>query len=255
MNFTSSISLKLQIKLLFFVSLLLSFLMGTHISHARDAIILPVNMSPIDLNVSKTGTSSSLPSLSGLISIGIFSAAASSDDLGSESISSGNFLLSPKKLLVIKTTFGEVSISEHSIVLLCINGQSMSLYCLDEAHSKGTKLLTDGKLFSLSSGDHLTITNLKIDKFASVNAVAEISHRKIHSENTEHYTLYKSEFNIFTAINHSRLRNIFGSPKNHEQKVLVNHLLKMAAIQMNLANGGGRMIQTDGPVTFQFVTQ
>lgn len=210
-----------------------------------------------DPNVSSFLPASPHPvTIPGLTVIGILSEGNTSGQVwDSQTIKGGSFLFSPRRKQILNTKFGVVTIRPKSIALLFVTKQSLSLYSLAQSCRDGISLLVNGRVREFEPGDHVTVADDQSTNFAAVNCGQSISHRNWSTDSSEKLKVFRSEFNIFSAINSiENLRKIVADP-GRSQRGTVNHLLKAAAVQNDLAHGGGRVIQADGPVTFQFVVQ
>jgi hypothetical protein len=239
-----------------FAAITFGALMGFQAAFAFDPVSIPATSVANPNMSSLTPDGVHITQIPGLVTVGALSKnGTSASGIDNELIQSGSFLLSPDRSLSIKTNFATITIEGRSVDLLFVAKQAVSLYDLDEMHKGGTSLIVNGQTINLQPGEHITVTTAVTDKFATVNNQHFISHRKLQSSSIDKLKVYKSEFNIFTAINSIESLHESAAAPIRRQKRAVNHLLKTAAIQNELANGGGKVIETGGPISFQFVTE
>jgi hypothetical protein len=223
---------------------------------AIDYFTVPVGGTNGNPNIrSLMSGSAQFTDIPGLITVGILSSnGTKASTLQDDTILHGNYLLSPMQPLTIKTKMGVVDLKGKSVALLFVTDHSVSLYALDETRSDGVMITVDKSVIQLKPGNHITVAGQETDRFAKVNFGRFISHRKLQTESAGQLKLFKSEFNIFTALNAIESLHKAAEATKGPEKKAVDHLLKTAAIQDQLALGYGRLIQTGGPITFQFVT-
>jgi hypothetical protein len=223
-------------------------------AHAIDYFTIPVGIPAGDPNariISKDHVFTEIP---GLKTYGVLAGGMASSDLPSGVLQVGNFLFSPEEKLSVPTHLGVLNLKEKSIAMMFVTEKSVSIYSLDEDRHDGVTFTVTGKAIVLRPGSHATVTTLDVDRFAKVNFGRSISHRNLQTESIGKLKVFKSEFNIFTALNSIESLHKAAEVEKGPERKSVDHLLKTAAIQKELANGAGQFIQTGGPITFQFET-
>lgn len=167
-----------------------------------------------------------------------------SDKQASHVVGVGKIVFAPQSDITVETQHGTLRIAANSIAVVAQSSDGLSVYNLDDHGKNAVVLQTRGKQFSLTPGQHVTVSNHASELYSEVNAIELVQHRGMNKSMLNNgWKVFTSEFSITSACYAVKpLRELVGSNYKGAAK-LRNHLMKTAAVIMMLRPDQGDFVQ------------
>lgn len=148
----------------------------------------------------------------------------------------GTAFIAHSRPVTVKTDRATVRIAPHSAVYIVSNGKSVAIYDIADHKDSDVKVeVSSDKKFSVKAGEQLLLAGKEDADFEKANPVPEIKTTRTRELGTALGTkIFNAEFSPIAALDHAEgFHELVNSPHKSDQ-ALANHILKMAAIVLNL---------------------
>ncbi|MBX3137687.1 hypothetical protein KF707_15800 [Candidatus Obscuribacterales bacterium] len=163
-------------------------------------------------------------------------------------VSRGTVLFAPPSDTLVTTPVGKIRIGEKSVALVMAFANGVAVYDLDDVRKGSIEVSVAGKSIRLSPGQHVFITSESVRSFDEVNPAQMIGYRGITSQNLgSGLKAFSAEFCVPHAINAVRPLKALIQSKHPNSKKISNHMLKTAAVLMQLRANNGEFQQVFRP--------
>jgi len=164
------------------------------------------------------------------------------------SLNKGSVVFSPRVDTLVQTSFGDVSIAAHSLVLVLTFSEGVAVYNLDDSHHGAVRVNVRGREMTLTPGTGAVIAATNKSSFEHINPAQLFGYRNIKNiEIDKELKLFTSEFSLIQAIQTVQpLKQLVLSRESRAQH-LASHLLKTAGILMQLSGSGQQYRQVLRP--------
>lgn len=163
-------------------------------------------------------------------------------------VSRGTVLFAPPSDTLVTTPVGKIRIGEKSVALVMAFSNGVAVYDLDDARKGSIEVSVAGRKLRLSPGQHVFITSESVRSFDEVNPAQMIGYRGITSQNLgSGLKAFSAEFCVPHAINAVRPLKALIQSKHPNSKKISNHMLKTAAVLMQLRGNNGEFQQVFRP--------
>lgn len=136
----------------------------------------------------------------------------------------------------IKVDRGEVSIGRNAVVYVVSDGKNIAVFNIAD-HRKGdvTVKTNRNKLVTLKAGEQVVLADKESAAFEKAKPVPEIKAERSKELGTDEETrIYHAEFSPTAALDHAQRFQDLVNSKSKSDKILVDHILKTAAIVLTL---------------------
>lgn len=166
--------------------------------------------------------------------------AANLDDLHTSmhtlTLHEGTAFIAHEKPVCVKINHGEVRIAPHSAVYLVSQGKSVSVYNIADHKLSDVVVITHGKKrIDVKAGEQILLTHKDNSQFEKANPAPEIHSSRMHEMGSDHETkIFHAEFSPLAALDHAEGFHDLVNSKNKADRELADHILKTAAVVLNL---------------------
>lgn len=162
--------------------------------------------------------------------------SAIKDETVNMTLHQGTAFVAHNKPVSVKTDRGEVRIAPHSAVYIVSFGKSVAIYDIADHKLNDVKVITPGnKKLYVKAGEQLLLADKEEKDFEKANPVPEIKTSRMKDLGTDTESkIFHSEFSPIAALDHAKGFHDLVNSSSKSDKALADHILKMAAIVMNL---------------------
>jgi len=159
-------------------------------------------------------------------------------------IGDGSRLLAPESDTTVVTPAGKVNISAGSVVLLVVQGGSVSVFDMHDSKKNAVSIDTDTQRIALHPGRHVTLTLASAESFHLVNPAEAFEYRHMKKHKLANGThIFTSEVSVPSVIASSNaMKNLLESCEGHHKK-LAGHIVKTSAVLAALDNSSDEFTQ------------
>lgn len=153
-------------------------------------------------------------------------------------VSRGTVLFAPPSDTLVTTPIGKIRIGEKSVALVMAFKNGVAVYDLDDARKGSISVSAAGKTITLSPGQHVFVTSESVRSFDEINPAQMIGYRGITSQSLgSGLKAFSAEFCVPHAINAVKPLKSLIQSKHPNSKKVSDHMLKTAAVIMQLRGG------------------
>lgn len=167
-------------------------------------------------------------------------APATISDLSSQmktfTLRQGTAFIAHPRPIRIKTVQGNVIIAPHSAVYIVASGKSVAIHNIaDHKANDVTLRLPSSKTIGIKSGQQILLTGQENQEYDKANPVPEIKASRTKEMGTDLETkIFNSEVSPIAVLDHAQGFHDLVNSKNKDDLALADHILKTAAIVLNL---------------------
>ncbi len=155
----------------------------------------------------------------------------------------GSMIVMPSIDKTVATSFGRVEIGRNSVVLLIALKDSLSVYNLDDTRNGAVRIHVGNRRLSLRPGQHVCVATHAVNGFEAVNPTQLFGFGEVSEHPLDDRTkLFTSEFSIPQAIRSVPYLKLLVSNSNPRARKVANHLLKTAAVILQIKGDNYRQI-------------
>ncbi len=174
--------------------------------------------------------------------------AASGNRSTRHNLANGNGIFAPRFDTTIKTSMGSIELKAGAIALIMQSNEGLAVYDLHDECKNSIVINTGNKMFSLSPGRHLLISQHQNAAFESVNPLELVHYRKLNQLQLGNgYKAFTAEFAIPSACYAVKSLQQLMSSKHNEALGLARRIHKTTAIMMTIAPDCGDYVQYFNP--------
>ncbi len=150
----------------------------------------------------------------------------------------GTAFVAHNRPVSLKTSRGEVKIASDSAVYVVAEGKSVSIYDIADRKDNDVAMVTLGNMkLEIKAGEQLLLADKDID-FEKANPVPEIKSTRMRELGFDGGTrIFHAEFSPLHALDHAKGFHELVNSKSPADQKLANHILKTAAVVLNLRAG------------------